>query len=326
MLTFTLCVAVVLLASPTGALSQPSPLRERALAPYRVGFEQMRAESFDEAAKSFSEAAQIDPSFEMAFYMLGRIHLTKKRFVEAVAALSEARRLYALDAGRHFTNAQEAQRHRRETIAEIDEYLRQLQSAPPTRQVVEQIRQLNERKRQLIDIASRGNNMTIDLAVPAYVSLSLGSAHFRSGKLPEAEKAYEEAVRADPRAGEAHNNLAVVYLETGRYREAERAVDAAEKAGFRVHPQLKADIQSKIKVRDTAGRHRHPGQDLPDHLVGRLLTERALTRHARSLERPVQVRGRKRLGEKFRAAGTLLRGVPITRHEDEAGRGRPGEG
>jgi len=43
--------------------------------------------------------------------------------------------------------------------------------------------------------------------------------------------------------GEAHNNLAVLYMQTGRKAEAEEAVKAAERARFRVHPQLKEDIR-----------------------------------------------------------------------------------
>lgn len=221
--------------------------RQRALAPYRLGFEHMRDETFDQAAKAFAAATRADPTFEMAHYMLGRAHMARKSYVEAVAALTEARRLYTLQSGRQFSNAQEAQRYRRETISEIDEYLRQLQSARQTTQVTEQIRQLNERRRQLTNIISRGNNFTLETDVPAYVSLSLGSAHFRAGHLGEAEKAYLEAVKADPKAGEAHNNLAVVYFETGRYQEADRALRAAEKAGVRVHPDLKAQISARLK-------------------------------------------------------------------------------
>ena len=52
-------------------------------------------------------------------------------------------------------------------------------------------------------------------------------------------------LRPTRRAGEAHNNLAVVYLETGRYDEADKAVKAAEKVGFRVNPMLKEDIAKK---------------------------------------------------------------------------------
>jgi Tfp pilus assembly protein PilF len=119
--------------------------------------------------------------------------------------------------------------------------------APQTQQTLDTIRQLEERRRQLQENIKQGNDITVDTTVPAYVSLSLGSAYFRSGNLAEAEKYYREAIATDPKAGEAHNNLAVVYLETGRASEAEKEVQAAEKAGFKVHPQLKADIQAAKK-------------------------------------------------------------------------------
>ena len=40
-----------------------------------------------------------------------------------------------------------------------------------------------------------------------------------------------------------HNNLAVVYMQTGRLAEADAEIKAAEKTGFRVNPQLKEDLK-----------------------------------------------------------------------------------
>jgi Flp pilus assembly protein TadD len=45
--------------------------------------------------------------------------------------------------------------------------------------------------------------------------------------------------------GEIHNNLAVVCMVTGRYDEAEREVQLAEKAGFRVSPAFKEELTAK---------------------------------------------------------------------------------
>jgi tetratricopeptide (TPR) repeat protein len=244
-------LASALVAAVTAGLAAQDitqeAIRQRALIPYRLGFDHMSNEAFDEAAREFQQATKTDPTFEMAHYMLGRANLARKRYVEAVAALNDARRLYRLQSGRQFSSAQDAQRFRRDTITEIDEYIRQLQNRRQTSQTIEQIRQLNERRRQLQNAVSRGNNMTLEIAVPSYVSLSLGSAYFRMGNLAEAEQAYLEAIQADPKTGEAHNNLAVVYFETGRYAEADRALRAAEKAGIRVHPDLKKQIAARVK-------------------------------------------------------------------------------
>jgi tetratricopeptide (TPR) repeat protein len=225
-------------------LAQPG-VRERALPPYRLGMESMRAEAWAEAARHFQNAIDIDPTFETAFYMLGRANMPQRKYVEAVAALTRARDLYLAAAGKQFTSAQEAQRYWRDQIVAIDEVLRQLQTGAQTMQVQDQIRQVNERKRQIQEVIQRGTNLSVNVTVPAFVSLSLGSAYFRMGNLAEAEKAYKAAIDTDNRAGEAHNNLAVVYLETGRLSEAEKSVAAAEKAGFKVHPQLKQDIKDR---------------------------------------------------------------------------------
>jgi predicted Zn-dependent protease len=100
---------------------------------------------------------------------------------------------------------------------------------------------------QLQETINRGTNLAIENTVPPYVSLSLGSALFRSGRLTDAEREYKAAIAADPKSGEAFSNLAVVYLETGRIDEADKAVKAAERVGFKVHPGLKDDISKRKK-------------------------------------------------------------------------------
>ena len=77
--------------------------------------------------------------------------------------------------------------------------------------------------------------------------MALGSAYFRLNKLEDAEREYKAAIEVSPSLGESHSNLAVVYLVTGRISEAEAAVKAAEKAGFKVNPRLKDDIAAAKK-------------------------------------------------------------------------------
>jgi len=72
--------------------------------------------------------------------------------------------------------------------------------------------------------------------VPGWISLALGSAYFRTDAMADAEREYRAASKVEPKLGEAHNNLAVVLVLTGRLDDAEREMKAAEKAGFRVSP------------------------------------------------------------------------------------------
>jgi Flp pilus assembly protein TadD len=84
--------------------------------------------------------------------------------------------------------------------------------------------------------------------VPAEVSVSLGSAYFRQGKLAEAEKQWKTAAEVNPKLGEAHNNLAAYYLMANEPAQAEKELKLAEKAGYPVHPRLKDDIKKAMKA------------------------------------------------------------------------------
>jgi tetratricopeptide (TPR) repeat protein len=244
----SLAFAVVLLTHlAASASAQMSQERERARPHYRTGWQLMRVEAWEEAAKAFQQAIDIDSEFEDAYYSLGRANMALKKYVEAIAAYTKSRDLYRAQAGRRFTNQQEAQRYRRDRLTELDEVVRSLQTGPQTMRTQDQLRRVQEQRRQIQDYLQRGANFTIENTVPAFVSLALGSAYFRAGKLQDAEREYKAAIDADSKTGEAHSNLAVVYMETGRYDDAERSVAAAEKAGYKVHPQLKDDIKKRRK-------------------------------------------------------------------------------
>ena len=243
----TVVIGGLLLCSASILPAQPKPNRDRARVHYRIGLENLRAEAWDAAARSFQQAIDVDPEFDLAHFGLGRADMGMKKYSDAVTAFTKCRDLLRAQAGRQFSNAQEAQRYRRQRMDEIDETIRQYQAGRQTVQAQTAVRQLSEVKMQLREAIERGTNMTIASTVPAWVSLALGSAYFRSGKLLDAEREYKAAIVTDPRAGEAHSNLAVVYLEQERFADAERSIAAAEKAGFRVNPQLKQDIKDRKK-------------------------------------------------------------------------------
>jgi len=240
-------ILIALLVAATTLSAQSPADRARAREQNKLGWDYMRGERFEDAIKAFQSAVETDPTFEMPWYGLGRAHLATKQFVSAASALSRCRELYLQQVGRQFSNQQESQRFRNDRITEIDEMIRQVQSGPQTMQRQDQLRQLQEQRRQLQDIIARGNNFTIDNAVPAWVSLSLGSALFRQGKMLDAERAFKDAITADSKSGEALNNLAVVYLETDRAGLALTTLEQAKKTGFKVNPELEKAIRAKAK-------------------------------------------------------------------------------
>jgi tetratricopeptide (TPR) repeat protein len=239
-------VLVITVAAVTASAQTPDD-RKRARIQNQQGWDQMTAEKWEGAARSFQQAIDVDPGFEDAYYGLGRANIALKKYVAAIAALSSCRDLYQARTGRQFSSQQEAQRSRYDRITEIDEQVRQVQSGPQSLQTQEMLRQLNNQRRDIQNAIQSGSGLAIETTVPPWVSLSLGSAYFRAGRMADAEREYKAAVSADPKFGEAHSNLAVVYLETERIADADASIRAAKKAGFKVNPQLEQAIKERLK-------------------------------------------------------------------------------
>lgn len=240
-------LALLSCASVAAAAAQTPDDRKRARIQNQLGWDDMRTERWESAAKAFQQAIDIDRTFADAHYGLGRAQMALKRFPAAIEALAACRDLYLSQAGRQFASQQDAQRARNDRITEIDERIRQVQSMPSSMQQQDLLRQLNNQRRDIQEALTRGGSLSFDAQVPPWVSLSLGSAYFRAGRTAAAEREYRATIAADNRSGEAHSNLAVVLLETGRYAEAETEIKAAKKAGFRVNPALEQEIQNRKK-------------------------------------------------------------------------------
>jgi tetratricopeptide (TPR) repeat protein len=229
------------------AFAQTQADRQRARVQNKLGWEDMRSEAWEKAVKSFQNAIAIDPTFETPYYGLGRAYMALKKFDFAIVSYEKCRGLYRAQAGRQFTNAQEAQRYRQDRLTEIDDQIRLAQSAPMTPARADMLRQMQNVRRDIQENIQRGNNMTIEAGVPAWVSLALGSAYFRANRLADAEREYKETLAADGKSGEAHSNLAALYLETQRFPEALASINAAKKTGFKVNPELEKAIRERAK-------------------------------------------------------------------------------
>jgi tetratricopeptide (TPR) repeat protein len=240
-------LVIAVLTSGSSAGAQP-PGRtnanlEQARRHYVRGWEHMRAESFDTAVDEFREAIELHPQFAIAYYGLGRAYLALRRYAEAVVSLSTSRDIYSNEASRRFQNQLDANRYRQDRLMELQDLRNQYSKGPQTSQSVDMLRQIDNQIRLTSNVLDREMGMAIENLVPSFVSLSLGSAYFRSEQMEAAEREYKAAIRTDPKSAEAHNNLAVIYLLTNRPKEAQAEVKAAEKSGFRVNPELKEQIR-----------------------------------------------------------------------------------
>jgi len=239
-----------ILAAAVGAHAQkavtPHDARE-AREQYDAGEQRMRNEDFEEAVVRFRAAIRLDPGFVLARYSLGQALMALKRYAEAVDAYEACKQAIQVERSLDQRARDEIDRQRRDEIRELEDSLQRLRAgkikgASPGSDVA-----LEQRIRLLEQADLKGAEQQV--RVPAELSLSLGSAHFRLGKLEPAEVEYRAAIASDKGLGAAHNNLAVIYMLTGRFDEARAAIKRAEQAGFAVSPQFKQELEARASPR-----------------------------------------------------------------------------
>jgi tetratricopeptide (TPR) repeat protein len=222
---------------------------KRANQHYRSGWEAMRKESWDEAARAFQAAIDSDDKFALAYYSLGRAEMGRRSFEKAIAAYSACKDLYVRVGGERYSNQLDYRKRLEDRILEYQTTIQQAQQASSGKANSQSqqlyVRELQTQLNTLQQAKDRNDIITIDASVPYFVPMALGAAYFRKGQFADAEREYTTAIQSNPASGETHNNLAVLYLTTGRYDQAEAEVRAAEKVGFKVPEALKGDILAK---------------------------------------------------------------------------------
>jgi tetratricopeptide (TPR) repeat protein len=252
MRTLILAVAAILVI-PLGLSAQrpssPNPEAARANRHYAQGWSAMRAESWAEAAREFQDAIDADPKFTLAYYSLGRAEMARRDFPRAIAAYLRCREIYTSDAGDHFAGQLNTGRRLDDRIREYQAAIRDATQRstvnPQAQSQSVYVRELQTEISRLEQARDRNINLTLDMTVPYFVPMALGAAYFRNGQFMEAEREDKLAIAANPSSGETHNNLAVLYLVTGRFDEAQKSLADARKTGFKVNPQLEQDIREK---------------------------------------------------------------------------------
>jgi Tfp pilus assembly protein PilF len=246
----TRCALVLCLAlAPTGRASAQlvdDVSHVNALTHYRLGEELFHDEQFAKAAAEFQIAIKFDPLLTIAHYELGQSYMALRQYQEAIRAYVGCRAAFESMASMLARNDFIVDQRRDDEIRELKETIGEVRSGhikvATGRDAM--IARLEHRISELERTKQRSN---VAFETPAELSLALGSAYFRSGDLVSAERAWKAAVAANNRLGEAHNNLAALYAMTGRRRQAEDAVEEAEKSGYQVNPRLKSDIQAMPK-------------------------------------------------------------------------------
>jgi tetratricopeptide (TPR) repeat protein len=234
--------AAFVLVSDASAIAQTTVKDHiEAMQHLRAGQENLRAERWDKAEAEFKASVKLEPTLEMAHYGLGQVYMATKRFPAAVAAYLGCRDAFVANIAHEANNDLAARRRLDDQIQALEDERTLLSTGRVTKMFSGGPVDL---ERRIADLRMRRfHDETAKPGTPTWISIALGSAYFRAGAMADAEREYQAALAADPKLGEAHNNLAVVYMLTRRFPEAESEIKAAEKAGFKVNPQLKEDLK-----------------------------------------------------------------------------------
>ncbi len=202
----------------------------------------MEAEDYRAAERYLRQAVTADPRSPEAACGLGQVQMALKQYHEAVRSLEDCK-------GRVLDQLRQQQEEQIRSLGSIETEIREVRdtiSAIRQGRIkgagVDRITALEARLRDLELMKSSG---PVRIEVPPQISFTLGTAYLQVGRLEEAERELLTVLRTNPNSGEAHNNLATVYLAEGRFEEAAERVRLAESAGARVSPQMKADIAAR---------------------------------------------------------------------------------
>jgi tetratricopeptide (TPR) repeat protein len=237
------------LASAAGGPPLDALTQKRALEHYRAGQQLLLSDAYAGAADEFRAAVDLDARMALAHYGLGQSYMGLKSYVQAIGAYTRCRQAYEELAAENLDFGDKMN-------ARVEDEIRALQDQQ--RQAEDRLRQVGGSDRNLqraaYQIQQRITQLEVlrqrrehPLSVPAGLALALGSAYLRAGQFDAAEREYLVALEGNPKMGEAHNNLAYVYMVTGRLADAQRELKLAEKNGFRVNPEFKAELKQKLE-------------------------------------------------------------------------------
>ena len=241
-----LAVLCLFAARVVPAPSDDARARREAMIHYEAGTQALSTEHYEEAAQEFEQAVKLDPLLVLAHYGLGQARMALKDYPAAVRAYVGCRKAFHDDVAIDLQRDGLREQRLDEQIRATEDQLAILASGRPASGFSRPLSSLNPvTLQQQLDTlrVQRKRGTAAPQSTPPWISVALGSAYFRQGAFADAEREYKAAVDTDPSVGEAHNNLAVVYLLTKRPDDADREIALAEKAGFKVRDGLKQDVQ-----------------------------------------------------------------------------------
>ena len=159
---------------------RPADRAARAHRRPRLGWDDMRAEAWEKAVKSFQQRDRASIRRSKCRTTAWAAPTWPSRSSSPRSrALERCRELYRAQVGRQFTNRRRRSDTGRIASLEIDEQIRQVQTRHRRPRPQDQLRQLQNARRDIQENITRGNNMTIESSRPG-----MGVAVARQRVLP----------------------------------------------------------------------------------------------------------------------------------------------
>jgi Tfp pilus assembly protein PilF len=205
---------------------------------YKKGEDLLKDEKFEQAAAQFKKAIELDKDLVLAHYGLGQSYMALKQFPDAVQAFVGSREAYFRLVAIRMSDRMAAEDVSMRMVDDARSLTGVDGRGASSKGVTSRLNVLRD-----LEQAKRLDNGNPE--PPAEISLALAGAWFRQGNLEDAEKENKNALQSKPDYGQAHSNLAVIYMMTGRLPESRTEVEKAEKSGFAVNPKLKEELDRR---------------------------------------------------------------------------------
>jgi len=230
---------------------------KRSNALYLDGEKQFIKGNLEKSEKKLQECLEIMPEHANGAYLMAQIQLKREEFSKALESITTAKKNFANIAKfQTFTHQQYLDQLRvqqRDLEVQRERLQDSLSKLPANASSSERSRyeQAVQSIGQAIQTISSRLNSPIPptFETPADYFYIHGNILFRMGMLIDATTQYQEAIRLDPRHGNAYNNLAAVSFSRGKYQDAMDCLVRAEGAGVKVNPSFKKAVEERLAAK-----------------------------------------------------------------------------
>jgi pentatricopeptide repeat protein len=206
------------------------------------------------AEKELGKCLEIMPEHADALYFLSQIDYKKGNFDQALEKIEKAKANFDFIAKFYTFTHQTRLESLREEKQKLEMNLMDLQNRLPS------ITNQDERQRVESAIANTRNDISIIenrlrepippvLDTPADYFYIHGNTLFKLKRYQDAHDQYVEAIKRDPKHGNAYNNLINLYFIAKDYQEALAYLKKAEANGAQINPELKKAVEKAAKNR-----------------------------------------------------------------------------